>query len=69
MFIIQEDKSRSYDKGQIFIELTKNRDLSVVNCDRLGYWCDKAHLRHIILEIIKIMSDIELKELLGERLK
>ena len=69
MLIVKEDKKRNLNDGQIFVELIKNRDLSVTDCDRLGYWCDKAHLRHFILEISKVMSDADLLELLGERFK
>ena len=69
MLLVKEDKKRNLNDGQIFVELIKNRDLSVTDCDRLGYWCDKAHLRHFILEISKVMSDADLLELLGERFK
>lgn len=69
MLIVKEDKTRNLEQGQIFVELTKNRDLSVTDCDRLGYWCDKAHLRHFILEISKVISDNDIIELLGERMK
>jgi hypothetical protein len=69
MLIVKEDKKRNWEQGQVFVELIKNRDLSVTDCDRLGYWCDKSHLRHFILEISRVMSDIDLKELLGDRFK
>jgi hypothetical protein len=69
MLIVKEDKTRNPGQGQIFVELTDNRGLSITDCNRLGYWCDKAHLRHFILEISRVMSDIDLKELLGGRLK
>lgn len=69
MLIVKEDKTRNIEQGQIFVELTKNRDLSISNCDRLGYWCDKEHLRHFVLELSRVMSDADLIELLGERLK
>ena len=49
MLLVKEDKNREYEQGQIFVELTKNKGLEIVNCDRLGYWCDKAHLRHVML--------------------
>lgn len=68
MLFVTEDKRRKYEEGQIFVELTKNRELSITNCDRLGYWCDKEHLRHFILEISKVLSDDDLKQLLGKRL-
>lgn len=48
MLIVKQDDSRKEEDGQIFVELTKNRGLDIVNCDRLGYWCDKAHLSHFI---------------------
>ena len=69
MLIVKEDKTRKYEEGQIFVELTKNRGLSITNCDRLGYWCDKAHLKHFILELSKVMTDSDLFRLLGDRLK
>lgn len=68
MLIVKEDKTRKWEEGQIFVELTKNRDLSIIDCDRLGYWCDKAHLRHFILEILTVMSDADLKAILRNRL-
>lgn len=37
MFVLKEDKTRPENSGQCFVELTKNRGLDVVNCDRLGY--------------------------------
>jgi hypothetical protein len=69
MLTVKEDKKRNPNQGQIFVELTDNRGLSITDCNRLGYWCDKDHLRHFILEISRVMSDIELRELLGKRLK
>lgn len=38
MLIVKQDDSRKEEDGQIFVELTKNRRLDIVNCDRLGYW-------------------------------
>lgn len=64
MLIVKQDKNRPYSEGQVFIELTKNRGLSVTDCDRLGYWCDKEHLRHFMLELSMLFSVEELKELL-----
>lgn len=34
MLIVKQDDSRKEEDGQIFVELTKNRGLDVVNCDR-----------------------------------
>lgn len=68
MLIVKEDQNRPHGSGQIFVELTKNRELDVVNCDRLGYWCDKAHLRHFILELSRMFSDEELRDILKHRL-
>jgi len=65
MLLVKEDKNREYEQGQIFVELTKNKGLEIVNCDRLGYWCDKAHLRHFILEIARVFSTEELEEILN----
>jgi len=69
MLIVKEDKSRPWDEGQIFVELTKNRGLEISNCDRLGYWCDIAHLRHFMIELGRVMPDEEIKELFGNRLE
>lgn len=69
MFTVKKDNTRAENIGQYFVELTKNRGLDVVNCDRLGYWCDKDHLQHFLREIAKVMTDDELGELFGDRLK
>lgn len=68
MLIVKEDKNRPYEQGQIFVELTKNRGLEIVNCDRLGYWCDKAHLEHFLLGLSKVFTKEELNEILKGRL-
>lgn len=68
MLIVKEDKNRPYPQGQIFVELTKNRGLEIVNCDRLGYWCDKAHLRHFLLELSRVFTKEELNDILKGRL-
>lgn len=64
MLIVKQDDSRKEEDGQIFIELIKNRGLDVVNCDRLGYWCDKAHLSHFIIECASCFTENELKDIL-----
>lgn len=64
MLIVKQDDSRKEEDGQIFVELTKNRGLDVVNCDRLGYWCDKAHLSHFIIECASCFTENELKDIL-----
>ena len=68
MLIVKEDQGRPIFEGQIFVELTKNREIDVVNCDRIGYWCDKAHLRHFVLELSKVFTRDELREILKYRL-
>lgn len=68
MLLTKEDKNRPHDSGQIFVELTKNRDLEIVNCDRLGYWCDKAHLSHFLLEISRHFTRVELLSILKNRI-
>ena len=65
MLIVREDKNRPQSQGQIFVELTKNRGLDIVNCDRLGYWCDKGHLSHFVLELTKVLTTSELEEILN----
>lgn len=68
MLIVKEDQSRPQDRGQIFVELTKNRELEIVNSDRLGYWCDKGHLRHFLLELSRVFTKEELNEILKGRI-
>ena len=51
MLIVKQDKTRKEEEGQIFVELTIYRDVrNIADCNRLGYWCDKAHLSHFIME-------------------
>ncbi len=64
MLIVKQDKTRKVEEGQIFVELTSNRGLDIVNCDRLGYWCDKAHLSHFIMECATCFTQEELKNIL-----
>lgn len=68
MLIVKEDKNRPFEQGQVFVELTKNRGLEIVNSDRLGYWCDKAHLRHFLLELSRVFTKEELNEILKGRI-
>ena len=54
MLIVKQDKTRKEEEGQIFVELTIYRDVrNIADCNRLGYWCDKAHLSHFIMECAK----------------
>lgn len=69
MLLVKEDKKRNVNEGQIFVELTRNRDLSIIDCDRMGYWCDKAHLEHFIIEAASVMSLSETMELFRTILK
>lgn len=63
MLIVKEDKNRHPDRGQVFVELTDYRDVSnIVDCNRLGYWCDKPHLRHFILELSRVFTKEELND-------
>ena len=65
MLIVKEDKTKDVSEGQIFVELINNIGTDVINCDRLGYWCDKAHLSHFLTEIGKIFTEEEKIKLLG----
>lgn len=66
MLVVKEDKSRPHNAGQIFVELISIRDaLNLSDCNRLGYWCDKAHLRHFFLELSRVFSKEELEEILN----
>ena len=54
MLIVKQDKTRKEEEGQIFVELTIYRDVrNIADCNRLGYWCDKAHLPHFIMKCAK----------------
>lgn len=66
MLIVKQDKSRDeQNEGQIFVELTMYRDIkNISDCNRLGYWCDKAHLSHFVRECAKVFTENELKEIL-----
>ncbi|WP_394287280.1 hypothetical protein [Bacteroides pyogenes] len=66
MLTVKEDKTRPERDGQIFVELTRNRGLDVVNCDRLGYWCDKPHLKHFIFNAARMFDNRELIEIFTE---
>ena len=60
MLNITYDKNRPKGEGEYFVELTSNRGLDVINCDRLGYWCDKPHLVHMALGILAAFDHYEL---------
>lgn len=65
MLIVKQDKTRKEEEGQIFVELTSYRDITnIADCNRLGYWCDKAHLSHFIMECAKCFTQNELKKIL-----
>lgn len=65
MLIVNQDKTRKEEEGQIFVELTDYRDITnIADCNRLGYWCDKAHLSHFIMECAKCFTQDELKNIL-----
>lgn len=66
MLIVKEYKTRPESDGQIFVELTSNRGLDVENCDRLGYWCDKPHLKHFIFNAARMFDNKELIEIFTE---
>ena len=65
MLNITENKTREHEEGQFFVELIRNRGLDIVNWDRLGYWCDKPHLKHMLKGIGKAFTQDELKDLLN----
>jgi len=60
MLHISTDKTRTVEQGQHFVELTKLRGTNASDCDRLGYWCDKAHLKHFVLEVLEQFTTFEL---------
>lgn len=65
MLIVKQDKTRKEEEGQIFVELTSHRDImNIADCNRLGYWCDKAHLSHFIIGCATCFTQEELKNIL-----
>ena len=64
MFQIKYDPTRKIEEGQYFVELTKNRGLEIVNCDRLGYWCDKPHLEHFLTGMLKYFNVLDIANML-----
>ncbi len=65
MLIVKQDKTHKEEEGQIFVELTIYRDITnIEDCNRLGYWFDKAHLSHFIMECAKCFTQDELKNIL-----
>lgn len=67
MFSVKFDTKRDISEGQYFVELISPRatNLTAANCDRLGYWCDKAHLEHFVIELLKCFNAFEMGELYG----
>lgn len=64
MLIIKEDISRSYDIGQIFIQLIDYAP-GLPDCNKLGYWCDKEHLRYFVVRLASLYTTKELEEILN----
>lgn len=65
MLIVNQDLTRKEEEGQIFVELTSYRDITnIADCNRLGYWCDKAHLSHFIMGCARCFTQEELKNIL-----
>ena len=70
MLSVDIDKTRKEEDGQIFVELISNRDLrDFSKNDRLGYWCDKAHLNHFITRCARFFTENELIKLLKINMK
>ncbi len=65
MLIVKKGSDDKQD-GNIFVELVDYRDraISGTDCNQLGYWCDKPHLRHFLLELGKCFTEDELREIL-----
>jgi len=49
MLNVTFDPSRPAERGQYYVELI---DIKVDRANRLGYWCDKEHLRHMAHAIL-----------------
>lgn len=48
MLIVKRDLSRQRDEGQFYVALV---DMQTEN--RFGYWCDQAHLRHMVHTVVR----------------
>lgn len=68
MLIVKEDKQRKAEEGQYFVELLNNRDAAHTEWDRLGYWCDKPHLRRIFIEMARHFSPEEITEIFESKI-
>lgn len=66
MLNVNIDKDRPHNSGQIFVELISYRDVhNLSDCNRLGYWCDKPHLKHFLVELRRVLSKQDFEEMLN----
>jgi hypothetical protein len=65
MFSIKKDENRKYEKGQYYVMLA-DIDPESHETNRLGYWCDKAHLEHFLPAILNCFTTEEVVEALAK---
>ena len=59
MLNIKFDPEREYEEGQYFVELVELDPTDKDHINRLGYWCDLAHLKVAVIQpVFKIINEI-----------
>ena len=53
MLNVTFDPSRRVDDGQYFVELSDHPKGDLQRVNRLGYWCDKGHLKHMARQLVQ----------------
>jgi hypothetical protein len=61
--VSRDSQHRSEDQGQFFVELVNHIPFMghpQEKVNRFGYWCDKGHLKHMILALMAQFTTYEL---------
>jgi len=54
MLVVHRDSSRPDSQGQFWVELVEDvGGHHKRNPSRVGYWCDQAHLRHMVFGLLE----------------
>ena len=69
MLNITHHPDRSIEEGQYYIELIDFADIphNLNRVNRLGYWCDKPHLKTICVSMLKYFNEEMIQFLLSSR--
>ena len=65
MLNVTFDPRRPYADGQYYVELTDHLLNDYEKVNRLGYWCDKGHLRHMARQLVEPFAGNILSFLIG----